>query len=102
MKILCVCELGDNRSVHLAWLLKQHLHEAIPVGINTISPFTYELLANWADYIIFTDKTLKIPDLCKEKIKLWDVGEDNFKRPLNNNLLNLLSKYIEKDVEINV
>ena len=52
MKILCICEGGNVRSVSLAQHLKEIGHEAIAVGDKYTSNETYALLFKWADKVI--------------------------------------------------
>lgn len=80
MKVLCVCEHGNVRSVALAYLIKTiYKHEAIAVGEEDTSPETMEMLGNWADKVIY------VPDL---------VGEDVWHDPFNHNLQHKLLKVI--------
>lgn len=55
MKILCVCDQGNNRSVQFAHLLKYWGHDTISVGIKTTSKETLDMLFKWADKIIVTE-----------------------------------------------
>jgi galactitol-specific phosphotransferase system IIB component len=88
MKILCVCEQGNNRSVTFAHLLRyKYLNsEVIPMGMLSLQHETKKMLYRWADIIIVTDKKLMDSSLLahfKDKVKLWDVGADNYNRPFN-------------------
>lgn len=85
MKILTVCDQGNNRSVQFAHLLKYWKHDTIPAGLMTNSKETLEMLYKWADIIILTeDKQITdIPIEYRQKVKLFDVGEDNYPRPFN-------------------
>lgn len=90
MKILVVCDHGNNRSVTLAGQLKYWGHDVIPVGIQTNSAATLEMLIAWADRVIFTEDTQVIagdrPSL-PDKFQLWDLGPDVYPRPYNKELL---------------
>lgn len=83
MKILCVCDQGNNRSVHLAHLLKYWDHDTIPVGLATTSIETLEMLYNWADRILTTSFDQKVPGEFADKVKLIDIGPDIYPRPFN-------------------
>ncbi len=96
IKILTVCDQGNNRAVQFAHLLKyKYKADAIPVGLDTTSKETLDMLYTWADYIILTDKTQKVPGEYTSKVKLWDVGEDRYPRPFNPVLLVIAKKMIE-------
>lgn len=83
MRILCVCDEGCNRSVHIAHLLKFRGHDTIPVGVNTASPDTLAMLERWADLIIITDpEQSKRLDPRNDRMWLWPL-EDGYKRPFN-------------------
>lgn len=99
MKIVCVCDQGNNRSVQFASLLRYKYKgaETLPIGINTTSKETQEMLFTWADYIIITHGTLwhRIPEEYKSKTKLFDVGPDRYPRPFNPVLYNLAKNIID-------
>ena len=100
MKILTVCEQGNNRSVTFATLLRyKYKCDTIPMGFDTMSAESQVMLYNWADVIIITDKNLVecLPKEYKQKMKLWDVGPDHYIRPFNRNLHQLASKIIEEN-----
>ena len=100
MKILCLCERGNSRSVALAWILKDHMgHNAIASGMRTMDDETKELLYNWADRIILVDKIFEseIPGQYKPKLKIWDVGPDRFFRGFEQSLLDTYVKYINEE-----
>ena len=74
MKILCICERGNSRSVALAWILKDHLgHDAVAIGAKSAGRKTLKMLCKWADKIILVDKDFKneIPLNQKKKLKIW-------------------------------
>ena len=100
MKILCLCERGNSRSVALAWILKDHMgHNAIASGMRTMDDETKEMLYNWAERIILVDKTFEdeIPVEYKTKLKVWDVGPDRFFRGFEQSLLDTYVKYINEE-----
>lgn len=83
MKILCVCEQGNNRSVQIAHLLKYWAHDTIPIGLATTSQDTLKMLFDWADIIIRTEESQVIPSEYQPKVRLCDVGPDTYPRPFN-------------------
>lgn len=97
MKLLTVCDQGNNRSVHFAHLLKYWHHDVIPIGLKTTSESTLLMLFDWADYIIVTDKTQEIPLQYKEKVRLFDVGEDNYPRPFNPELYQKVREILDQN-----
>lgn len=94
MKILTVCDHGNNRSVTLAHLLKYWDNDVIAIGVNS-SERTLEMLYDWADYIITTDFTQVIPDKYQYKTKMFYVGPDVFPRPMNRELMNIFKGYLK-------
>lgn len=88
-KILCVCEQGNNRSVHLAFVLRYKGYDAIPIGLKTSSKETQDLLFKWADIIISTEP------IDNPKVILFDI-KDNYPRPLNKDLLKIVGEFLEE------
>ena len=95
--ILTVCAQGNNRSVMFAVLLRyKYKCDTIPVGVDTFSPETLDMLYKWADVIICVQDTLrvKIPEQYQSKVKLWNVGPDTFPRPYNPMFKILVDQFI--------
>jgi hypothetical protein len=86
MKILTVCNEGNNRSVQFSHLLKYWNHDVIPIGLDNTSEETLNMLFNWADYIIITAKDQKIPMRYYSKVVLFNIGDDHYPRPFNKEL----------------
>lgn len=100
MKILCVCEHGNNRSVNFAQRLKyKYKADTIAIGLTTTSQETLKMLYDWADYIIIPEKALRyhMPEGYDQKIKYFEVGMDRFPRPFNIELDRLVKKIIEEN-----
>ena len=78
MKILCVCELGNKRSVFTRYLLA-FKYDALSVGIKNNKPETIRMLAEWADRILLAEPEMRkaIPMKCQKKIDLdFTIGAD--------------------------
>jgi hypothetical protein len=88
-KLLVVCDQGNNRSVTIASSLKytEGGQDVLTAGLQTNSRETLALLFKWADRIILTDSSQRIPSEWLEKARLWDVGPDTYPRPHNKVLL---------------
>lgn len=97
MKILCVCDIGNNRSVHFASQLKFWKHDTIAIGLDTTTQETLKMLYEWADIILLTEnmQRLKMPEGYEAKIKFCDVGIDIYPRPYNAELLAKVRGYLE-------
>lgn len=81
MRILCICEHGNVRSVALAYLIKTiYGHEAIAIGRKITSPETMRMLEKWADGVIEVDKL---------------VGPDVWHDPFHHNLQHKLLKRLK-------
>ena len=92
MKVLCLCQKGNSRSVVLAWLLrKQFGHETLAAGMVTASRATRKMLYEWADRIILVVPRYqhRIPEECRDKLRVIDAGGD----PWNGHDEALLGRY---------
>lgn len=102
MKILVLCDQGNNRSVMLAHHLKYWGHDVIPAGLKTNSTGTVEMLCNWADRVILTEESqLTEPVLARDLrtqriVQLWNIGPDNYPRPFNKELLAIVRRLMEE------
>lgn len=98
MRILCLCDHGNNRSVHVAHQLKYWGHDVLTAGLLTNSQETLDSLSEWADRIILTsnDQRHKVPRRFAEKVQLWDVGPDVYPRPFNKVLLAKVKKLMQE------
>lgn len=83
MKVVCLCQKGNSRSVVLAWLLRKRFkHETLAAGMVTTSRKTREMLYQWADRIILVVPRYQhwIPEEFHDKLRVVDAGQDTFKR----------------------
>lgn len=92
MKILVLCDQGNNRSVTIAHHLKYWGHDVIPAGIKTNTGATLHMLARWADRVILTEPVQaaelgEFMDAYIHKTETWNVGPDTYPRPFNPQLL---------------
>lgn len=92
MKVLVVCDEGNNRSVTIAGQLKYWGHDVLTVGLARNSTETLEMLVKWSDRVIITDYAQSDhPELrtqrARDKTQLWDIGPDVYPRPFNKGLL---------------
>lgn len=104
MKILCVCQRGNSRSVGMAFALKEIYNtEAIACGIDAVSSDTWKLLYDWADLVVVMHDELLpyIPAETQDKIKLCNVGEDIYWRGVDLNLLDQCRNFIKNELKIN-
>ncbi len=86
MKILCICEHGNNRSCNLATHLKyEYYAETIATGTRRVSNKTMKMLCEWADHIIVIQPELVNDTIrkYKGKLQIWDLGPDIYPRPYN-------------------
>lgn len=99
-KILCVCQGGNSRSVHLAYVLKYRYGvDALACGWEGNEPATVEMLCEWAERIIVVEEFMieKIADKHQPKVRCFDVGPDRFFQP-NIELLQLFDGMIAKNI----
>lgn len=80
MKVLCICQNGNNRSVFMAYRLKRFGHEALAAGWNKLSEQTLHMLCDWADKIIIMEGQFygHIPLPYRNKVIAADVGPDEW------------------------
>ena len=97
MKILCMCQKGNSRSVALAWMLKKMKHDAIAVGFVTTRRSTRKLLYEWADLVIvLAPRYLHwIPDEYSSKVKVYDVGTDIWFKGFKKELVLKLQNFVD-------
>lgn len=94
MRILCVCDHGSNRSVHVADQLRYRGHETIPVGAHETSDETRVMLADWCDLAVFTGPGQRdqFPD--SVHAVYWLLPENP--RPYNPDTLRLVLDHIRR------
>jgi len=84
MKILCVCKMGNVRSVTAARILKARGHDALAAGLHRNSLDTLEMLSEWADLI------LNMNDM---------VGPDKWHKAMHPDLVKKIKKIL-KEIEL--
>ena len=91
VKILTVCKHGLVRSVALADVLKLHfeLVDVIPVGYASNSQATFDMLCNWANFVIFMEERYidKIHFAKPSQILVCEVGQDRYGNSHNKELI---------------
>lgn len=103
MKILCICERGNSRSVALAYIFKDVLNQdALAMGIRATTEDTKIMLYDWSDIIILVDKTFEseIPEKYQEKLHVWDVGPDRYFMGFHQDLIKQYENYINSQVTV--
>jgi hypothetical protein len=100
MKVLTLCQGGNCRSVALGFVLKySYGHDAIACGWEKNSAATIEMLADWADRIIVVESHFveRVPDRCRAKVSVYDVGPDRWFNSLHLELIGLFNAMILQD-----
>lgn len=104
MKILVLCDEGNNRSVTVAHHLKYWGHDVIAAGLKRNSPETLQMLSEWADRIVLTERCQvpaiqsmwpPLPAAFSSKLDLWDIGPDVYPRPFNKDLLAIVRRFMK-------
>jgi len=93
MKILTVCDFGNNSSANLAHPLKYWGNDVIVVGANKQSLDTFEMLYKWSDNIICTTVDQVIPEQYKDKFTLITGSDTGILNRLD--LLTIVQEYID-------
>ena len=89
MKVLCICQGGNVRSVALATELKQrHRVDALAAGYVKNRPETLRLLMEWADRIVVMRDIYRghVPAEFSSKVTVAEVGEDTYGSPTHRDL----------------
>lgn len=92
MKVLTICSAGTCRSVAMAHRLKHDYgHDAVPLGHDTNSQGTIDLMSRWADRIIVMEPQYGVGILKSEVHKLippelTNVGPDVWSGALSHDL----------------
>lgn len=101
MRILVLCDEGNNRSVTVAHQLKYWGHDVIPAGLKRNKAETLHMLSEWAERIILTEREqiAAIQAICpfdiSKKLDLWDLGPDVYPRPFNKDMLAIVRRLME-------
>lgn len=104
MKVLCVCNHGNVRSVALARAIKDisfntegHPHEAIAIGAQITTPETMMMLFEWSDRVVWLSDAVpapRYPEVVDYSIR---VGHDRWHNPFHPELQEIM-KIIAKEV----
>ena len=97
MKVLCLCQGGNVRSVALAYLLKYGADtDALACSWQKNTPETIQMLCEWADAIALLESSFKVhvPTRYHDKIAIFDVGPDRWGNPLHPDLIALLTEMV--------
>lgn len=100
MKILCVCEGGNVRSVACAYLLKyMHGQDALAVSFAKNSVDTILMLVIWADKIVVMQREMEaiVPSIYQQKVSVYDVGPDKWGNAFHPQLLEKIEAMIQDD-----
>jgi len=100
MKILCLCEGGNVRSVACSYLLKyMHGQDALAASIAKNSAATLIMLCEWADKIIVMERMMKVMIIGRfqEKVSVYDVGPDRWGNAFHPQLIEQIEMLIQQD-----
>jgi galactitol-specific phosphotransferase system IIB component len=107
-RILVVCEEGMNRSHTIKGQIQYWGHDVLTVGLKRNTADTLVMLMKWAELIILTEdiqygiieQLLVDPPFlenCAPKTQLWNIGPDNYPRPYNKELLDIVRAYTKEN-----
>jgi hypothetical protein len=101
VKILVVCDEGNNRSVTVAHHLKYWGHDVLTAGLKRNSMGTLNMLFDWADRVIYTepDQFFTLSPSDQRKFQLWNLGPDTYPRPFNKDLLHKVRALMQEHRE---
>jgi len=102
MKILCVCEGGNVRSVACAYVFKyEYGYDALAVSSRKNNLETHQMLWEWADRIIVMQPEFKrfILPQYQVKVTTYDVGPDVWGNCLHPELVGLIRAFVINDTQ---
>lgn len=103
MKMVCMCQGGNSRSVACAFLMKyEYGHDALSLSWQANSDETKNMLFDWADAIIVMteDFTQYVPTKYWAKLAVVDVGDDIWGNGLHPDLLNKIRGLLKNGLSI--
>ena len=95
MRILCVCDRGNVRSVTMARILKARGHDALACGIDRNSFATLLLLEGWAELILVSETKQKGDFASVSKIKNLHLGPDVWGKAMHPELVRKIKRELK-------
>ena len=98
MKILCVCAMGNKRSVFTRYLLA-YKYDVLRVGCKNNSPETLKMLAEWADVILLAEPEMRksLPVKTHKKIdRNFTIGQDVYQTMITGVLKSVLQAKLKR------
>ena len=102
VKILCMCQGGNSRSVGAAFLFKYGFGiDALACSWEKNSPATIEMLCKWANHVCILERNMMeyVPSEFQAKVWVLDVGPDVWLNGLDRRLHAILLPMITKKME---
>lgn len=99
LKILCICNQGNSRSVGVRRRLNRRGYtNVIAIGGANTSEETMNMLCNWADVILLAKPThSRFVLVGSEKIHPeFTIGEDNWNNPMHEELQKIVKEQLDK------
>ena len=97
IKILCVCNQGNCRSVGTRMCLNNRGYtNVIAIGAINTSMNTLAMLWNWADLILLAKPTHKVFFPLSDKVYIkFTIGEDKWGNPYNEELHKIVNEQLD-------
>jgi galactitol-specific phosphotransferase system IIB component len=97
IKILCVCNKGECRSVGARMCLNERGYtNVIAIGVTNTSMKTLAMLWNWADLILLAKPTHNVFFPISDKVYTkFTIGEDRWQDPYNKELHKIINKKLD-------
>lgn len=102
MKVLCICQGGNSRSVACAYVLKYFFNQdALACSQEKNTPETIEMLCSWADHICVMQPQFGevVPEKYREKVTVIDVGPDVWCNGLHPDLVNKVGMLLDENFD---
>lgn len=97
-KILCVCQMGNVRSVGTKYRLnKRKYNSVIATGVSSTDERTLTMLCGWADVILLAEPEMadELPVGISKVDNRFTIGEDVYGNPMNRTLQELVKTQLD-------
>ena len=98
LRILCVCQKGNVRSVGIARRLKdkRHYRNVIAIGAENTEEATLAMLCDWAELILLAEPSLGslLPRGTEKVVDEFTIGPDVYNNPIHTELQSIIGEQL--------
>lgn len=94
-KMLCVCSMGNVRSVTMARILKAKGHDVLAIGLKSNSRDTLRMLFGWADIVLVAENWMGgiVPHI---KVRDLEIGKDVWNEAMHPELVRKVKRKLKE------